>query len=45
MDNQHCQPTTSGGNSTITNGDEQQPLKDCVMIPARAEGAQDQDFH
>jgi hypothetical protein len=40
-----CEPLTSGGDSTIINGDEQQPLNDCVRIPTRAEGAQDQDFH
>lgn len=43
MDN--CEPTTSGGNSTITNGNEQDTLDHCVLIPTRAEGAQDGDFH
>lgn len=44
MDNDKC-PTTAGGDSTITNGDEQQPLNDFVRIPARVEGGQDEDFH
>ncbi|MFD3531987.1 hypothetical protein [Streptomyces sp. NPDC058664] len=44
MDN--CEPTTSGGNSTITNGNEQDTLDRCVTeVPRRAEGAQDADFH
>lgn len=44
-DNDKCCPTTSGGNTTIVNGDEQEPLDRCVMIPVRTEGGQDQDFH
>jgi hypothetical protein len=46
MDDKHCEPLTSGGNSTLTNGDEQEPLNACVQIPARTvEGMQDADFH
>lgn len=46
-DNEHCcPPLTDGGNSTLTNGDEQEPLDKCVMIPTRTvEGGQDGDFH
>lgn len=40
-----CEPTGDGGNSTLTNQNEREILDDCVLIPARAEGAQDQDFH
>lgn len=40
-----CEPTTEGGNTTIRNGNERDTLEDCVLIPARVEGAQDQDFH
>lgn len=43
MDN--CEPLTSGGNSTITNGDEQDALDKCVQIPSRTEGAQDGELH
>ncbi|WP_261994345.1 hypothetical protein [Streptomyces sp. t39] len=44
MDN--CEPTTTGGDTTIRNGDEQQVLDACVArVPQRAEGAQEQDFH
>lgn len=44
MDNENCCLTT-GGNSTLTNGNEQDTLNRVVMIPARIEGAQDGDFH
>lgn len=44
MDN--CEPTTTGGNSTIVNGNEQDTLDACVArVPQRTEGAQDGDFH
>ena len=43
MDN--CEPTTTGGNTNIRNGDEREALEDCVLIPARTEGAQEGDFH
>lgn len=46
MDNQeHCPTTTAGGNSTITNGDEQQTLNRIPEIPSRVEGPQDAEFH
>jgi hypothetical protein len=43
MDN--CQPATQGGNSTITNGNEQDCRDACVQIPVRTEGAQDGELH
>lgn len=45
MDNENCCPTTAGGNKTITNGNEQDVLDRVVQIPARAEGAQEAEFH
>lgn len=45
MDNEKCHPTTTGGNSTITNGNEQPVLDDCVLIPTRTEGMQDSEAH
>ena len=45
MDNKDCCPTTAGGNSTVTNGDEQEPLNRIVEIPTRIEGAQDSEMH
>jgi len=44
MDN-GCDPRTAGGNNTITNGSEQEPLNRIVEIPTRTEGAQDAEFH
>lgn len=38
-----CEPTTQGGNSTITNGDEAELL--CCDIPTRAEGTQESECH
>lgn len=43
MDN--CEPLTSGGNSNVTNGNEQEALDHCVQIPVRTEGAQDGELH
>lgn len=45
MDEKNCCPTTAGGNSTVTNGDEQEPLKRVVEISTRTEGAQDSEMH
>lgn len=45
MDEEKCHPVTTGGNSTITNGDERKPLEDCVLIPTRTEGMQDGEAH
>lgn len=45
MDKDCCDPRTAGGNDTITNGHEQEPLDRMVQIPSRAEGAQDSEFH
>lgn len=38
-------PVTTGGNSTIINGNEQDALDAVVQVPARAEGAQESEFH
>lgn len=43
MDN--CEPLTSGGNTTIINGNEQDVHDKCVQIPMRTEGAQDGELH
>lgn len=40
-----CEPTGDGGNSTITNQDEQTILDRCTQIPSRIEGAQDGELH
>lgn len=46
MDNQeHCPTKTAGGNSTITNGDEQEPLNRVVQIATRDEGSQEAEYH
>ncbi|MFC5799117.1 hypothetical protein [Streptomyces formicae] len=45
MAGKDCEPLTSGGDSTIANGDEQVPLDQCVQIPTRTEGAQDGEMH
>lgn len=45
MDDRHCAPLTSGGNNTLTNGNEQDPLNKCVVVPTRTEGGQDGQFH
>lgn len=42
----NCEPRTSGGNDTLTNGNERDTLDKCVQVPTRtAEGMQDGDFH
>lgn len=42
---EHC-ATTTGGNSTVVNGNEQEPLNRVVMVPSRTvQGMQDGDFH
>mgnify|MGYP003575508189 CR=1 FL=1 len=40
-----CEPTTTGGNTTVVNGDEQAVHDRCVQIPVRAEGCQDGELH
>lgn len=44
-DNEDCCPTGDGGNSTLTNQNEQTILDRAPMIPARTEGGQDSQFH
>lgn len=46
MDEYGKRPTGYGGNSTIANQDEAEILyRTTQMIPTRAEGAQEQEFH
>jgi hypothetical protein len=41
-----CEPTTTGGTTTIINGNEQDTLNRLVAeVPRRTEGAQDGEFH
>lgn len=44
-DNENCCPTGNGGNSTITNQDEQQILDRVPQIPVRTEGMQEPGRH
>jgi hypothetical protein len=45
MHGEECAPVTTGGNSTLTNGNEQKPLDKCVQVSTRTEGMQDAQFH
>lgn len=45
MAGEKCDPTGDGGNSTLTNQDEQLILDRVVQIPARTEGMQDSEAH
>jgi hypothetical protein len=46
MDNAQCCPTGTGGNSTITNQDEQEILNRTMQMPkVRVEGMQDSEAH
>ena len=46
MDNRDCCPTTAGGDSTITNGDEAEVLPRTTQgIATRDEGSQEAEFH
>lgn len=46
MDNEECCPTTVGGNITIINGDEAEPLVRTTQgLPVRAEGMQEPGRH
>lgn len=38
-------PVTTGGNSTVSNGNEQDALDTVVQVPVRTAGAQEGEFH